>query len=136
MKTLFKTGIVAISVALVFLSSCSKDEMVPPTIDFNTGAGYTSADAHIAKSTAFKVGIDAKRTELRDDLKTFIVTVSFDGGAATTVDNVTIPPAQGGEFIKDYNFTTRNQNGTEKYTFTVTNRDGLITTKNITITVP
>ena len=31
---------------------------------------------------------------------------------------------------------TRNIAGTEKYTFTVTNRDGLITTKSITVTVP
>ena len=140
MKT-FKASIPAIvivSISLLFFSSCKKDEdkMIPPTIDFTTGAGYTSADAHIALNSAFKIGVDAKRTEDKDDLKTFIVTRSYDGTPATTIDNVALTSAQAAEFAKDYNRTTRNTAGTEKYTFTVTNRDGLITTKNITITVP
>lgn len=117
-------------------SSCEKDKMIPPTIDFLTGAGYTSADAHIALNTSFKIGVDAKRTEDKDDLKTFVVTRSYDGGAESTIDNVTLTSAQAAEFTKDYDLTTRNMAGTEKYTFTVTNRDGLITTKSITITVP
>ena len=109
---------------------------MPPTIDFTTSAGYTAADAHIALNTAFKIGVDAKRTESKEDLKTFTVTRSYDGGAATTIDNVTLTSAQAAEFTKDYPLTTRTVAGTEKYTFTVTNRDGLITTKSITITVP
>jgi hypothetical protein len=128
--------IILTTTAVFLLSSCEKDKMIPPTIDFTTDAGYVSADGHLAVNTAFKIGVTAKRTEPNDDLKTFIVTRSYDGGAETTIDNVTIPAAQAGEFTKDYPLTTRNQNGTEKYTFTVTNRDGLITTKTITITVP
>jgi len=138
MKILFKTNILAFITVLgvLFISSCKKDEMVPPTIDFTTGAGYTSADAHIALNTAFKISVDAKRTEDKDDLKTFVVTKSYDGAAATTIDNVTLTTAQAAEFTKDYNLTTRNMAGVEKYSFTVTNRDGLVTTKSITITVP
>ena len=138
MKTLkMRSSFFTFITAVVFLlSSCEKDKMIPPTIDFTTGTGYVSADGHLAVSTAFKIGVTAKRTEEKDDLKTFVVTRSYDGGAETTIDNVTIPAAQAGEFTKDYPFTTRNQNGTEKYTFTVTNRDGLITTKSITVTVP
>ncbi len=138
MKLLNKTRSLALITlsAVIFLSSCNKDKMIPPTIDFTTTAGYTSADAHIALITAFKIGVDAKRTESKDDLKTFSVTRSYDGAAATTVENLTLTSAQAAEFTKDYPFTTRNVAGTEKYTFTVTNRDGLITTKSITITVP
>ena len=128
--------IILINTAVFLLSSCEKDKMIPPTIDFTTGADYVSADGHLAVNTAFKIGVTAKRTEPNDDLKTFIVTRSYDGGAEATIDNITIPVAQAGEFTKDYPLTTRNQNGTEKYTFTVTNRDGLITTKSLTITVP
>ncbi len=130
MKLLLKTNISSLIVVLgVFLfSSCKKDEMIPPTIDFATGAGYISADAHIALNTNFKIGVDAKRTEEKDDLKTFLVTRSYDGGTATTVDDLTLTAAQAAEFTKDYNLTTRNMAGTEKYTFTVTN--------SITITVP
>ena len=105
--------------------------MIPPTIDFTTATDYTSSDAHLALNTDFKIGVTAKRTEDKDDLKTFVVTVSFDGEAATTIDNVTIPAAQAGEFTKDYDLTTRNAAGTEKYSFTVTNRDGLITTRKL-----
>ena len=138
MKILFKTNILSFIIALgvVVFPSCEKDKMVPPTIDFLSGSGYISADAHIALNTNFKIGVDAKRTESKDDLKTFVVTKSYDGGAETTIDNVTLATAQAGEFMKDYNLTTRNMAGVEKYTFTVTNRDGLITTKSITITVP
>ena len=137
MKITFKTSILFLILAFGIISfSCEKDEMIPPTIDFTTGSGYTSADSHIALDTDFKIGVTAKRTEDKDDLKTFVVTVSYDGGAETTIDNVTIPAAQAGEFTKDYDLTTRNTAGTEKYSFTVTNRDGLITTKTITITVP
>ncbi|TMI84335.1 MAG: hypothetical protein E6H10_06015 [Bacteroidetes bacterium] len=137
MKTLLiRNSFATLITTAVFLSSsCKKDKMIPPTIDFTTGAGYVSADGHLAVNTAFKIGVTAKRTEEHDDLKTFIVTRSYDGGAETTIDNVTIPAAQAEEFTKDYDLTTRNQNGTEKYTFTVTNRDGLITTKSIIITV-
>ncbi len=120
----------------VLLAGCEKDKMVPPTIDFKTGGSYVSADTHLAVNTDFTVGIDAKRTEKEDDLKTFVVTRSYDGGAETTLATETLTADQAGEFEKDYPFTTRNQAGTEKYNFTVTNRDGLITTKSITITVP
>src|SRR5438034_10656752 len=87
-----------IAIGLILFSSCKKDEMIPPTIDFTTGTGYTSVDAHIALNTGFKIGVDAKRTEDKDDLKTFVVTVSYDGGAGTTIDNVTLTSAQAGEF--------------------------------------
>jgi hypothetical protein len=137
MKITFKTCILFLTMAFGIISfSCEKDEMIPPTIDFTAGSGYTSADSHIALNTNFKIGVTAKRTEDKDDLKTFVVTVSYDGGAETTADNVTIPAPQAGEFTKDYDLTTRNTAGSEKYSFTVTNRDGLITTKTIAITVP
>jgi len=136
MKTTRPLFITPLVLFVMLITSCEKDKMIPPTLDFITGAGYTSADAHIALNTAFKIGVDAKRTEDKDDLKTFTVTRSYDGAAATTIDNVTIGSAQAAEFTKDYNLTTRNTAGTEKYTFTVTNRDGLITTKSITVTVP
>ena len=137
MRITFETSILFLLLTFGIISfSCHKDAMIPPTIDFTNGAGYTSADSHIAQSTGFKIGVTAKRTEDKDDLKTFVVTRSYDGGAETTIDNVAIPATQAAGFTKDYDLTTRNTAGTEKYAFTVTNRDGLITTRAITITVP
>ena len=137
MTLTLKTSILFLLMVFGIISfSCNKDEMIPPTIDFTTGTGYTSADSHITLDADFKIGVTARRTEDKDDLKTFVVTVSYDNGTETTIDNVTIPAAQAGEFTKDYDLTTRNTAGTEKYSFTVTNRDGLITTRVIIITVP
>jgi hypothetical protein len=137
MRITFKISILFLVLAFGIISlSCDKDQMIPPTIDFTTGTGYTSAHSNISLDTDFKIGVTAKRTEDKDDLKTFVVTVSYDGGAESTIDNVAIPSAQGGEFTKDYDLTTRNVAGTEEYSFTVANRDGLITTKTIVITVP
>jgi len=137
MSIIFKTSILFLVLTFGIISfSCHKDAMIPPTIDFTTGPGYTSADSHLALNTGFKIGVTAKRTEDKDDLKTFVVTRSYDGGAEETIDNVAIPAAEAGEFTKDYDLTTRSISGAEKYTFTVTNRDGLITTRAIIITAP
>ena len=69
-------------------------------------------------------------------LKTFNASVSYDGGASTTVYSETLTSAQGDNYTHDLNLTTRNQAGTEKYTFTITNRDGLINTISLSIAVP
>jgi len=136
MKTQLKTFSPLILLMAISFLSCKKDKMIPPTIDFKTGTGYISTDSHVALNTDFMIGVDAKRTEAEDDLKTFVVTRSYDGGTDSTLESLTLSQAEAGEFQKDYGFTTRNTAGTEKYSFTVTNRDGLITTESITITVP
>jgi hypothetical protein len=123
-------------ITMLAISSCEKDKGILPDISFKTGAGYTSADASIAKNTAFLVGINAARTEDKDVLKTFNASVSYDGGASTTVYNEVLTDTQGDNYSYDLNLTTRNQSGTEKYSFTITNRDGLINTITLTITVP
>ena len=137
MKRFFKLSLsIAILFTLLSINSCKKDEGILPDISFKTGTGYTSSDATIAKNTAFLVGINAARTEDKDVLKTFNVSVSYDGGASTTVYTETLTSDQGDNYTHDLNLTTRNQSGTEKYSFTITNRDGLINTIALTITVP
>jgi hypothetical protein len=136
MKMQTKTLSTIILIATISFSACKKDKMIPPTIDFKTGTGYISTDSHVALNMDFMIGVDAKRTEAEDDLKKFVVTRSYDGGTDSTIDNLALSTAEAGEFQKDYSFTTRNTPGIEKYSFTVANRDGLITTESITITVP
>ena len=125
-----------ILITLISTSSCEKDKGILPDISFKTGTGYTSDNATIAKNIAFLVGINAARKEDKDVLKTFNASVSYDGGASTTVYSETLTSAQGDNCTHDLNLTTRNQAGTEKYSFTITNRDGLINTISLTITVP
>ena len=127
---------VIVSAFIFLLSSCKKDEGKLPDISFKTDAGYTSANATVARNTAFKVGINAAKTESNDILKTFNISVSFDGGASSTVYSESLTAAQGDNYTYEFRGTTRNHAGMEKYTFTITNRDGLINTVTLTITVP
>lgn len=117
------------------LFSCEKDEGKLPAIAFKTTAGYVSADKTVAKGESVLVGIDASKTEDKDVLKTFNVSVSFDGGASTSLLTQALSGSEGDHFETDFPITARNQAGTEKYTFTVTNRDGLTNSVTLTLTV-
>jgi ABC-type amino acid transport substrate-binding protein len=117
-----------------FASACKKDEEaeIAPTLELKTGSGYTSADAAVAKGAAVKVGIKATKTE--DDLKIFAVSYAYDVATSTTTfQNTTISTPTGYE--TDVNITARNVAGTEKWYFTITDIDGIITQKTITLTV-
>lgn len=121
--------------ALLAFASCEKDEGKLPEIAFKTGAGYTSASATVAKNTAVLIGVTADKTEDKDVLKTLSATVSYDGGAATSLLSESLTGTQGDHYEKDLSVTTRNQAGTENYTFTVVNRDGLTNSVSLTLTV-
>jgi hypothetical protein len=138
-KNILKAAsVMMLSCALIFsLNSCKKDEDEGklPNIAFKTGSDYKSADGVVAKSTAVKVGISASKAEDKDVLTKFTITRNLDGGADSVVYTKDLSGAEGDNYSYDYSTTTRNQNGTEKYTFTVVNRDGLINKVSITLTV-
>ncbi|CAN5239551.1 hypothetical protein BH09BAC1_BH09BAC1_03580 [soil metagenome] len=121
--------------AAASLSSCEKDEGTLPAISFKTGAGYTAADVTVAAGDTFKVGINAAKTEDKDVLKTFNISRKYDAGTDATVYNVALTSAQGDNYSYDYDIITRTTAGTEKYTFTITNRDGLVNQVSLTVTV-
>lgn len=123
--------------ALLLTGSCNKEEdkMILPDIEFKTGSGYTSNDTAVAQNTNLLIGIEAAKTEGNDVLKTFNVSVSYNDSAAVSVYNQSLTAAQGDHFSTDYPITTRNQSATEKWIFTVTNRDGLINSVDLLITV-
>ena len=140
MKSSFTKSVLSFSLFIaifVFINACSKEEdkMIPPVLEFKTGTGYTSADATVGKNTAVKIGIHAEKTEGEDYLKTFSGGHAFDGGAETNDSTMILPESAHDLFETDINITTRNQTGLEKYIFTITNRDGLIVSKSITLTV-
>lgn len=128
----------SLAVAALFmlgLASCEKDEGKLPAIEFKTGAGYTSADVTAATNEALLVGIHAEKTEDKDVLKTFNVSVSLDGGADSTLLNRTLTSAEEDVFESDITLNTGSETGTQEYTFTVTNRDGLVNQVSLTVTV-
>jgi hypothetical protein len=123
---------------LTFSNACKKetDKMIPPDIEFKTGTGYTSSDAAVAISTPIKVGIHAEKTEGDDYLNIFTVSHSFDGVLPVVTDSTRLlDESEHDVFDEDINFTTRGVAGTEVYNFTITNRDGLVVTKTLTLTV-
>jgi hypothetical protein len=136
MKSIMK---ITISISLLFftlliLASCEKDKHVPPTIALKTGAGYTSANATVAKNLAIKVGIIADKVE--DDMKTYNVSYAYDNATTTTTSQTfSLTGSEQQHYDKDVTFNTRNQAGTEKWIFTITDKDGNIAQETIVLTV-
>jgi len=119
---------------LIICIGCEDEEESAATIEFKTGIGYTSQDATISKGSSITVGIIVDKAE--NNLKTYNVSVSYDGAATTTtVENFNISADQNNHYDKDVNFTVRNQTGAEKYYFTIVDVDGNIVQKNLTFTV-
>jgi hypothetical protein len=123
-----------LAAAALFSSSCKKekDKMIPPEISFKTGSGYTYASDSVGMNDTLLVGIDAHKTEDKDLLQRFIVTQQYDANAATTIIAESFNQDT---YSKDFTIITRNVVGTEKYTCTIINRDGLTKTISLVLTV-
>jgi len=136
MKKSFSVAAIAVVMfaALVNLSSCEKDEGKLPNIAFKTGSSYTSADATVTSGDPFLVGINASKSEDEDVLKTFNVSRSDDGAAAVDVETTTLTGSQGDSYSRDLTYVAPAAGHTAKYSFTVTNRDGLVNTVSLTVT--
>ena len=76
------------------------------------------------------IGVSIDKTE--DPLVALNVSVAYDGGGTTTVTNQSI---SGAHVEYDHTVIARNQAGSENWIFSVTDRDGNITTRNIVLTV-
>jgi len=131
---LFILGIAALSMS----ASCKKnvDAHVPPDLSFESGGGYTTADRTINHGDSILVGVRIVKKE--DDLRTLNISYAYDGSSSTLTwapGSHTMTPAEYSSYGNDYYIVTRNVAGTEKWTFTVSDRDGNITQKSITLTV-
>ncbi len=136
-KTMFSSLAIAAAlfVFMVGMSSCEKDEGKLPNISFKTTAGYTAADKTVAAGDTIVVGINASKSEEEDVLKTFNISKSVDGASSTTVQTITLSAAQEDTYSQDFSLVAGSAGHTEKYTFTVSNRDGLTNSVNFTLTV-
>ena len=64
------------------------------------------------------------------------VSYAFDGATTTTTfQTYNLTGSERQNYDKDVTFTTRNQAGTEKWIFTITDKDGNIVQKQIVLTV-
>lgn len=124
--------IILFAAATLVLSSC--DPHKPPSMTFKTGGNYTSADATVAQGASILVGITADKKE--DDMKTYNISYAYDGATTTTTkETFTLTGTELQHYEKDYTFTTRNQAGTEVWSFVITDKDGNIAKLSFKLTV-
>ena len=135
MKKISFYSLVALS---LLTASCKKeeDEGLLPNINFKVASGYVSSDITLTKDTTVMVGIVASKAEDKDVLISFDESVTYDAATTgTSVYSESLTGSSGNNYTKDISIKTRNTAGTEKYTFTVINRDGLKNSVSLKITV-
>jgi hypothetical protein len=126
---------IALFISTILISSCEKDAGKLPLISFKTTTGYTSADASIAKGASVKMGVDCEKAERYDVLKKFNISKSVNGAAAVSVYDQDLSGADQDKFSYDYSITQDTVVGRKTtYTYTITNRDGLINQVTCTLT--
>lgn len=128
--------LVPLLAAGILLVSCNKDEGKLPNIAFKAGAGYISTDSSVAGGTNISIGINASKSEDNDVLKKINISKSVNGTAASSVFDKDLTGTEGDAYTYDYSTTLDTNKGqTNKYIFTVTNRDGLTNQVALTLTV-
>jgi hypothetical protein len=119
-------ALLALFVATISLfTSCKKDEEPTekePTINFVGGTGFTSTDVTLPAGSVFKVGITAAaNTNSNAKLVKFKVTRTANN-VPTTVTDSTLSTATL-NFTRSY--TTNMEGSKERWTFEVTDSDGM-----------
>ncbi len=127
-------SIIAIAILFASMASCKKDAGKIPNITFKTGGTYTSADKTMAVGDSVFIGINASKAEDKDYLKSFTISKSIGGAAATEIYNEALSGTTGDTYSHDITIhgTTAQ---TEKYTFTAVNKDGLTNAVSLTLTI-
>lgn len=126
-----------IGASLLFSSSCDREkdeEEEAPEMMFKSGGRYIGADATVSVGDEVTIGIEAEVREEKDPLVKFNISKTVNGGSSQEVYSQTLSEKS---FEYDYKLTIDStmSGNTEKYTFTVTNRDGLTGQKALTLTV-
>jgi len=117
------------------LNSCTIDPGNLPNIAFKTGGKFISSNTTVKQGDTILIGINASKAEDVDVLKKFDISRSYDGALESSVYNTDLIGISGDQYAYDYYSIARKQAGTEKYTFTVINRDGLKKSVSLQLTV-
>jgi hypothetical protein len=133
MKLIYKLALGIAS--LIFIASCEKDEGKLPNISFKSGGTYIYKDTTLAAGSTFTMGIAATKAEDKDVLKQFTISRSFNGASGVSVYSKSMSGSEEDSYSYDYTTTTDTIAGQKsKYTFTVTNRDGLTNSVSVIVT--
>lgn len=130
MRTLHRLLLLGLVAGSVMACRKETDPRVPPAMVFRTGPGYTAMNDSVSLSDTLLIGVIIDRTE--DPLIALNISVAYDGAGSTTVRNV---PLNGEHVEVDEVVATRAQAGTERWIFSVTDRDGNVTTRDLLLWV-
>ena len=126
--------LLAFLTVFITLISCGKDEGKLPEIKFKIGGAYISRDTSIKCGTTILMGIDASKSEERDVLKKFNITLSNNGGSEKSLLDKILTKSEEDKYSFDYNYTLDTANGQlNKFIFTIVNRDGIINQVSLTV---
>jgi hypothetical protein len=130
-----RTSIISCTLCGIALlaNACKKetDPRVHPSLTFKTGTGYVSENDTMQVNDTLLIGAVIDKTE--DPLISLNITRTYDSEASVSIQDVSLT---GNEHVEhDHQVITRGQPGLERYTFSVLDRDGNITTKTIALTV-
>jgi hypothetical protein len=126
MKTIIRTLILFLAIGLVF-TSCKKNEEENPQDEMNINLkddpGYTYTSETLPAGTAVLIGVEAETEKAQDPIIKFNITEAINGGEGSTVYSEDLDST---DFEYDYHYTLDSISGTvHKFTFTITNRDGI-----------
>ena len=121
---------------LAIISSCETDQGLLPTISFKTGGNYISSDTTLVGGSSITIGINASKSESVDVLKKFNISKSVNAVTAASVYSKDLNGSEGDSYTYDYPTILDTIHGqTNKFIFTVTNRDGLVNQVALTVAV-
>ncbi len=123
-----------LTLAISCFFSCKKDEDQLPDIKFIETGSYVWEDRVVDQGDVVVAGIIASQATDKDVLKSFNLSVSYDGGPATTIKEVTVSEEEKDKYILTVPLFIRSQPGTEKYTFTIISQAGLTNSVSMTLT--
>jgi len=120
-------GLLLLAGAMIFTACKKDDDDTPvdqtPVLTFIGGAGYTSADVVLKPGSIFKVGINASENATsKKNIETFKVVRTFDNTPTTVFEDDNI--GEQTYLWEDDSLYAHTETGEERWTFTVTDKDG------------
>ena len=116
---------------VVSVNSCGEEKTTPPLVTFRTSSVYVSVDTTIYRNTVFNIGIEAKKTGTDGLLSGCTIQRSSNGGADSTIQQMSFVTQYFSQF---YSYLAPDSGNADKYTFTVTERDGSSSSVSVTVT--
>jgi len=125
MKRLSFLFVIILMASVPFFTSCSKDTTttdVKPTINFTGGTGFTSGDVTLKAGEAIQVGISAfSNSSSKAKLKNLKVVRTFSNTPFTALDSTFSTTDAFNITLESFAYPAA---GIERWTFTITDKDG------------